>query len=129
MPTDYGKQGTDPAAALAFGAMSHRVRALATVHELSLQSASYSEIDLGRYLREMTRKISEGQALAERGIELSCTSDVVFIDYEIANTVGLLANELIANAVRHAFPIGKTGTIHVHLRRSDETNCEFNCER
>ncbi|HYD89407.1 MAG TPA: histidine kinase dimerization/phosphoacceptor domain -containing protein [Vitreimonas sp.] len=59
------------------------------------------------------------QALTLRGaITLSCSADEGRMDRDRAVSIGLLINELVTNAAKHAFVGRDTGTVDVSLRRS-----------
>lgn len=109
----------------AFGAMSGRVRALAVVHELLLRSATLSRIDISDYLMRLTDEIANSQGLDQRGIKIMCNVQPLEIDFEVANTLGLLVNELVSNAVEHAFPFGTNGQIRVELQAMSENTCRL----
>jgi two-component sensor histidine kinase len=71
--------------------------------------------DFGAYLIETAsywRRICEGRAI---GITLQV--DSVLVSESEASTLALVAHELIANAVEHAFPEGRPGSITVQFRR------------
>lgn len=109
----------------AFGAMSGRVRALAVVHELLLRSARLNRIAVGDYIRRLTDEIAHSQGFDERGITILCNIDPMEIDFELANTLGLLVNELVSNASEHAFKFGTKGQIRVELTRTSENTCRL----
>ncbi|WP_066557812.1 sensor histidine kinase [Croceicoccus bisphenolivorans] len=113
-----GAEGRD-----AFVAMSHRVRALAVVHEALMRSVSLSRIEIADYLDRLSQEISRSRALPERGIHISCQVERMFVDFETANTMGLLVNELVSDAAVHAFPVGQQGIIRVSFGRLDADTC------
>jgi two-component sensor histidine kinase len=47
------------------------------------------------------------------------------LDLDIAIPVGLIVNELTSNALKHAFPDGRRGRVHIRLRRLGPTRCEL----
>ncbi|MBS7669732.1 sensor histidine kinase [Croceicoccus gelatinilyticus] len=109
----------------ALDAMSARVRALATVHQMLLASNSFSRISLSDYLGRLTDNIAQAHGLEESDVNLECRSATMVVDFEAANAIGLLVNELLINAIVHAFPIGVSGTIRVDCRELDEEWCRL----
>ena len=60
------------------------------------------------------------QALTLRGaVTLTCVSDDAVLDRDRAVTIGLLINELVTNAAKHAFNGRETGTISVTFSKTD----------
>ncbi len=68
----------------------------------------------------LARLVAELRAESAGEIELSSQLDVVYIEVERAIPCGLIANELICNAFRHAFPDGSRGRVYVHLKRNED---------
>jgi two-component sensor histidine kinase len=72
--------------------------------------------DFGAYLIEAAsywRRICESGAV---GIELQV--ETVQVTENEASTLALIAHELISNALEHAFPDGRQGTIRIRFRES-----------
>jgi two-component sensor histidine kinase len=79
--------------------------------------------DFGAYLIETAsywRRICEGRAI---GISLQVES--VMVSESEASTLALVAHELVANAVEHAFPEGRPGSITLHFRRGRDGTREL----
>jgi two-component sensor histidine kinase len=53
-------------------------------------------------------------------IALSVDSEDVFVLIDTAIPCGLVLNELISNALKHAFPQGRHGTISVRIQRTSD---------
>jgi PAS domain S-box-containing protein len=86
-----------------------RVRAMALVHESLHKSGDLARIDLQNYLETLTAHI-RAQYGAERDIRFSLQAVGVDVDLDFAVPCGLIVNELVANAFRHAFPEDKPGS-------------------
>jgi two-component sensor histidine kinase len=73
-------------------------------------------VQMKDYLQELCDALA--QALTLHGaVTLTCTSDQALLDRDRAVSIGLLVNELVTNAAKHAFDGRETGAITVSFRR------------
>ena len=86
-----------------------RVRSMALVHESLHKSENLTRIDLQNYIETLTAHI-RAQFGAEREIHLHVKAIGVEVDLDFAVPCGLILNELITNAYKHAFPGNKPGS-------------------
>jgi len=110
----------DPEVLASFRAMSSRVQALAMVHQMLIRTARPSRISTVAFLSELCTSIDEGNGLDARHIRLVQDVEDDDLDLDAAILVGLLINELVANAIKHAFPHGEPGSVLVRYRRAAE---------
>jgi two-component sensor histidine kinase len=96
----------------------NRVGAIASMHELLYQSESFSEIDLSRYVHCLLAHVVSFYEKDPR-VNLSVLGDGIHVDLARAVPLGLLLNELVSNACKHAFPGNREGQIEVRLREAD----------
>jgi PAS domain S-box-containing protein len=80
-----------------------RVRSMALVHESLHKSEDLASIDLQFYLETLTAHI-RAQFGGGRAIRFLLQADGVKVDLDTAIPCGLILNELITNAYKHAFP-------------------------
>jgi|GEM_PF-3741747 len=108
---------SDDASAEALGLCASRVLAIAQVHELLYETKNASRIPLAAYVQGLVRGIDDG-AEPRANVRIETHVDDVLVSVESGVPCGLILNELIANALKHAFPAGRAGTITVTVRRS-----------
>jgi two-component sensor histidine kinase len=96
-----------------------RVGAIALVHE-ALSEAPSEMADFGDIARRISMMVSEGLVSPEKDIEIKVTGSTGPLGAEIATPLAVTVTELIQNAVEHAFPDTRDGTISVELTREDE---------
>jgi two-component sensor histidine kinase len=58
-------------------------------------------------------------------VELRVEVDDVQLDMNRAISCGLIINELVSNALKHAFPDGRGGCVRVELGLIDEARCRL----
>jgi two-component sensor histidine kinase len=91
-----------------------RVRSIAAFHEHLYQSQDLARIDIGAYVRTLVGALVTTYGRAHVRVEVD--ADDVRLGVDKAIPVGLLCNELVSNALKHAFPDGRGGTVRVTLR-------------
>ncbi len=97
----------------------NRIRSMALVHERLYQSTDLSRIDFPEYLRRLTAHLFRSYGLDEGRVGLEVDAGDVRLDVNTAVPLGLIVNELVSNAIKHAFPGRARGNIAVGLERLD----------
>ena len=106
---------SDPALALELRNAASRLTSIAGVYaDLALSSAGLSTVVLDEYLRELCARFSE--TMLPPTVGLTFESEPVEVPAQAATTIGLIVNECLTNAAKHAFPRG-LGAIAVAVRR------------
>ena len=94
----------------------HRVRSMALIHERLYRSTSLARIDFGDYAHALTISLFRSYNITG-AVELVVEAEALELNIETAVPCGLILNELVSNALKHAFTDAPTGTLHVLLRR------------
>jgi PAS domain S-box-containing protein len=105
----------DPELQDVFQSCRNRVHSIGLVHEKLYRSKSLNSVDFGEYTRTLLREMlitcnREGRVAIKTGVRS------VQLDIETAVPVGLILSELVTNALKHAFPGGRRGTLRVDFR-------------
>lgn len=95
-----------------FDRLAGRVEALALLYKSLLDDAHDEEVDLGIYLGQVASAVM--QAHAQEGIRLELKVDTWLVSVNTAMPTGLVVNELLTNALKHAFTGREGGTIKLH---------------
>jgi PAS domain S-box-containing protein len=100
----------------------NRVKSMAFIHKQLYQSTNVAQIDFSPYVRNLTRNLLESYKTNGNGVALDVRVEDVFLSLDIAIPCGLIINELVSNALKHAFLNGSKGQISVDLHRVGEKN-------
>jgi two-component system, sensor histidine kinase PdtaS len=98
--------------------ISGRVQAIGLVHDALYNGGEPSRVDFGEYLRRLGQSLLLLRDDAER-IAIEVEADDSAIGMATAATLGMIACELVTNALKHAFPGNATGRIRVEARSAD----------
>ena len=106
--------------------VSHnRVRSMAMVHESLYQSKDLARIDFGDYLNQLTSSLTQSPGTGAARICVNVACDRILLGVDTAIPCGLIINELVSNAMKHAFPEGRKGTIDVVFRKTEGNGYEL----
>lgn len=89
-----------------------RIRAMAQLHELLYSSDDLASIDAGEYVDSVVAELAYGHGFPE--VERVIGHGRLDIDHAVP--LGLVANELVLNAIKYAYPNGRRGRITVTFR-------------
>ncbi len=111
----------DEATAALFYESQTRVRSMALIHEELYQAGNLARVDFASYLRRLLPDLARTyRADASEKIDLKIEAQDVSLPVDRAIPCGLIVNELITNALKHAFPDGRPGNILVRLEAQAE---------
>jgi two-component sensor histidine kinase len=114
----------DPQVQDALNGAVARVQVIARAHESLQQRGTLENVQLDRFLENLCGSL--GELLRDiRPIAITVEADPIGVPTRVAVAVGLLANELVTNAFKYAFPNGAGGTIQVLLRQNSEGRAEL----
>ncbi len=97
--------------------MQARLGALSLVHKKLYGGEDLTAIDLANLLAELCKQLGSAYRAGQRGITLSVTADPLLTDMDHAIPLALLVTEAVTNALKHAFPDGRSGTVSVGLQQ------------
>jgi PAS domain S-box-containing protein len=97
-----------------------RVRSMALVHETLYQSESLAAVDFDRYADELCRQVLASHVHPDQKVVVESRLPPLRMPVDTAVPCALILNELLTNALKHAFPSGRTGTITLE---ADLTSC------
>lgn len=110
-------QAKDPALRAALNEARTRIGVVAAMHQRLYSTSEHDRVDFGDYLRDMATETLQSLDLDGRiALEVDLEHGVVLL-LTHAVPLALVVSELVTNAVKYAFPDGRTGRLRVALRR------------
>lgn len=95
-----------------------RLRAIALIHDWLSPASGTSLVNVRDYLTHLVEGVhATSETLGSAA--LSTAIDPLSLDLDTAVRIGLIVNELVTNALKHAFVGGRPGTVSVSLRCAD----------
>ncbi|EPR44670.1 signal transduction histidine kinase [Desulfovibrio sp. X2] len=109
----------DPGLQEIFAESRNRITTLALVHESIYRSHDLARVDFAAYLKNLASRLV---ASFQRGSRISLAVDAQALSLPMDKAIpcGLILNELITNAVRHAFVGRAGGSLRLRMRREQE---------
>ncbi|MGI8739567.1 MAG: sensor histidine kinase [Gammaproteobacteria bacterium] len=95
----------------------NRIKSMALIHERLYQQHTLARVEFAAYLRQLVGHLLRSYRTS--AVTLKFEADEVSLDIDTAVPCGLIVNELVANALKHAFADGRTGVLTVILRASE----------
>ncbi|RZN37722.1 MAG: PAS domain S-box protein [Methanophagales archaeon ANME-1-THS] len=96
----------------------NRIKSMALIHDKLYQFKDLGKIDIAGYIRDLATDLFHSYGVRPDGIKLRINVYEVLLGVNTAIPCGLIINELVSNALKHAFPDGKEGEIRIELIRS-----------
>lgn len=97
-----------------------RVLAMATVHKAMYESESLSRVDFAAYLRQLVPSMLKSSSA--RYVAIDYDLEPIELSIEDAIPCGLIVNELLSNALKHAFvDIDRDPLVRLQLKQREKT--------
>jgi two-component sensor histidine kinase len=112
---------TDRSTGEGFDRLAGRIEALGLLYRALSDTAVEGVIDLGIYLSEIASAVM--RAHAQEGVHLDLQVDTWLVSLDVAMPVGLVVNELLTNALKHAFQGRDGGVISLHCTTDADGGC------
>ena len=106
----------NPAALEALRETQSRIRSMALLHETLYREGNVARVNCAAYLGQLCAHLAHAFGNGQGRIRLDHRSAAVELEIDDAIPCGLMVNELVSNAFKHAFPDGSSGQITVELR-------------
>jgi two-component sensor histidine kinase len=112
-------QVSDPVAYEVLKDSQRRVHSMSLIHQILYQTRDVVKVDFKDVLDDLVPTLISSYGVNPERISLSIGAVEVCLSIDRAMPCGLIVNELISNALKHAFPDGRQGEIHINFVHKD----------
>ena len=103
----------------------NRIKSMALIHEQLYGTADLAKIDFGRYVQGLVANLFDAYGIDPARIRLNVRADDIALGVDMAVPCGLIVNELVSNALKHAFLPEAEGMLDIVIRRMDAGRMEI----
>ncbi|MGB3525927.1 MAG: PAS domain S-box protein [Flavobacteriales bacterium] len=111
--------GGDPRSISLLHESQDRIRSMSFIHESLYQNTNFTQVDFAQYIEGLCSNLVMSYSLSGR-VLLQTDLVPLMLDLDKAIPCGLVLNELISNALKHAFTDGRKGVINIDLLQENE---------
>lgn len=97
-----------------------RVHSIAMIHEKLYQNDDLSDIKFDEYIKDLIQLISNSRTSPGKKIDVIYDTEELSINVNQAIPCGLIVNEIVNNALEHAFKEKDQGTIKITFKKISE---------
>lgn len=112
-----------------FQESQNRILSMALIHEKLYRSQDLSGIDLAEYIRSLATDLMHSYRAQSGPVSLNVDATDVFLSIDKAVPCGLIVNELISNALKHAFPEHTHASVHEQNGRGNKIYIKLSADR
>jgi PAS domain S-box-containing protein len=94
----------------------NRINAMALIHEKLYQSSNLAQINFTDYIRNLTSGLFASYSTQASRVTLRLHVNVNSLNLDTAIRCGLIINELMSNALKYAFPNGRSGEVSLGVQ-------------
>jgi len=107
-----------------------RIKTMARIHTMLYQSEDMRRINFGGFIMDLAGRLQQSYGIAESPVRIDVDVSDVSLTIETSIPCGLILNELVSNALKHAFPeemfkvqgsrfkAGETGEINIAMKEN-----------
>lgn len=114
----------DPQLLQPFRESQQRIKVMGLIHEQLYRSHNLARVDFAQYVQSLTNDLFQSYIPIGKPIRLKHSVAHIELGLDVVIPCGLIINELVSNAIKHAFPGDRAGEVQI-LFTFDEANHQF----
>jgi two-component sensor histidine kinase len=103
----------------------NKIGAMSLVHQKLYESHDLSNINMAEYIRDLVALLMKSYGISPDKVEMNMDLENISMLIDTAIPCGLVVSEIIANALKYAFPENRTGRIHIGLAQVEDDFVEL----
>lgn len=111
----HARKITDPGVRGQFRDVAGRIRTLSVIHELLYEGEQARPSSLPDYVERLCQALHDLYEVEPGAAEIETRLEPVSLPLDQAIPFGMILNELVSNAYKHAFPEGQSGRVEIRL--------------
>ena len=109
----------------AFDAISRRIEATATLHQMLHESPMDDAVMLDAFLNEVASLLQDS---APPHVEIRCEAPAIALPTSLASPIAVITSEFVANSIKHAFGDDTPGTVRITGSGGGDEGLRIVCE-
>jgi two-component system, sensor histidine kinase PdtaS len=118
MTLEARREENNPSASQVLRTAAARIQSVARMHDALQLSGGEDVVDLGSVLKKMCESL-QAMGGGSGAVTVRVSAEPIKAPVAYAQPIVLAVNELVVNALRHAFPDGRSGAIDITLKQID----------
>jgi two-component sensor histidine kinase len=96
-----------------------KIRSIALIHERLLQTENLDKVEISDYLGKLIHDLQVTYGREDLSLEIKTNIQRLMIGLDTAIICGLIVNELVTNAIKHAFAGRSSGILEIEFRHQE----------
>ncbi len=97
-----------------------RVQSMSLIHQNLYKENNLTGVEIKNYLGKLCKNLFATYNISNEQIHLKTSIENIILDVDSIVPIGLILNELISNALKHAFPKGGSGIININISENTD---------
>lgn len=111
----------DPKVETILSESQNRIKTMSFIHESLYQTKNFVEIRFSEHLDKLINNLVYSYSIEPDIITITKELEDLSLNLDIAIPLGLIVNEIISNALKHAFEINQNGEVKISMKTIDKT--------
>ncbi len=100
--------------------IENRIRSMSLIHKRLYTTTDVTQVEMKDYVTSLATGIFTSLVKGESEVKLELDIDETMLHVNYATPCGLIINELLTNAIKHAFPVNAKGTVSIVFHKEQD---------